>query len=224
MTRFRAPGWRGIYRIRLISAFGFLCFSDSALAEIQTQHIADTSVRLAKLEPLWHFRLRTTPEGGGVAQIRTGPILNANLHERAWLIGGYYYTRQKEREAWTTTHRMFGGVEAVLWDRGFEIEGRSLVERFAVIAAADYFRFRNRVRVSPSGVTAPYIGFEMFHDAEGFRSMRYSLGLRRSFTEEMIVDFGYFYEDRQSRAGPDRHVFGTTLHWRNKTGHIDADP
>lgn len=204
----------------------FLMFSScfDARAEIQTQHILDSSVAIGPVEPLWHVRVRTTPQGGGVSQIRTGPILNFDMKERATVIVGYYYTRAKEERAWTTTHRTFGGVEVAAWKRKVEVDVRSLVERFAEVSAPDYTRFRNRLRLSPAGATAPYVGIEGFIDAHGLRSVRYSAGLRRVLSQELSVDIGYFYENRQARAGADRHVVGTTIHWRDKSTRLDADP
>jgi hypothetical protein len=194
-----------------------------AHGEVQTQHIMDTSVKMGPLEPLWHFRVRTTPQGGGVSQVRTGPILNFDVHKRATLIGGYYYTRAKEERSWSTTHRAFTGVEVSAWDRKIEIDVRSMVERHFVISGRDYGLFRNRVRISPPGSTAPYIGAEVFVDADGLRSMRYSTGIRRTITEDLLVDIGYFYENRRS-GDPDRHMLGTTIHWRDKSTRLDGDP
>jgi hypothetical protein len=71
-------------------------------------------------------------------------------------------------------------VEAVVWKRKAEVDARSLLERFAVVGAPDYTRFRNRVRVSPLGSTAPYIGLEVFVDRGGLRSLRYSAVAARS--------------------------------------------
>jgi hypothetical protein len=198
------------------------CFT--AHADVQTQHIVDSSVVIGPVEPLWHFRVRTTPEGGGVSQIRTGPIFNLDVHDRATLIGGYYYTREKEERSWRTTHRSFGGVEISAWKRALEVDMRSLVERHAVIRGPDYTLFRNRIRLSPPGSTAPYVGVEAFVDAAGLRTMRYSAGLRRNLTEELIVDIGYFYQNGRSGIEQDRHMVVTTIHWRDKSTRIDTDP
>jgi hypothetical protein len=198
------------------------CFTVSA--EIQSQHILDSSVKIGPFEPLWHLRLRTTPMGGGLAQIRTGPIFNIDVSERATLIVGYYFTRAKEEAFWSTTHRSFGGIEGVLWDRKVEIDGRSLIERHAVLPGPDFTRFRNRIRVTPPGNTAPYTGVEFLMDADGLRSIRYSAGLRRQVAENLFVDIGYFYEQSKSPAVSNRHMIGTTVHWRDRSTRIDTDP
>jgi hypothetical protein len=211
-----------LYPLSKGCALCLTCFA--AHADVQTQHILDSSVTIGPVEPLWHFRVRTSPQGGGVSQIRTGPILNFTVHDRATLIGGYYYTRAKEERSWTTTHRSFGGLEVAAWERRVEIDVRSLMERFSVLSASDYTRLRNRIRISPPGATAPYIGVEAFVDADGLRSMRYSAGIRRTITDELIVDIGYFYENRRSATGSDRHMLGTTIHWRDKSTRLDTDP
>ena len=192
-------------------------------ADLHTQHAADTSLQVGPLKPLWHVRLRTTPQGGGVAQVRTGPIISTDLHDRLTLIVGYYYARAKQ-ERWTSTHRPFGGAEVVVWNRSFEVDARSLLECFVVSAATNYTRFRNRLRVSPKAKTAPYIGVESFIDREGLRSMRYSAGVRRTFAKDLSLDVGYFYESRRQSAGQDRHMLTTTIHWHNRARRMDPDP
>jgi hypothetical protein len=144
------------------------------------------------------------------------------LRERITAVTGYYFTRDKGRSGWSTIHRPFAGGEFVLWNRGVEVEARSLVERFATNEEPDYTRFRHRLRLRPTSKTAPYLGVETFHGVDGWQKMRYSAGLRRTFAEEMIVDFGYFFE--HGRPGiSNRHMIFTSIHWRNKTGHIDPD-
>jgi hypothetical protein len=199
-----------------------LLLAGTATAEIQTQHAFDTSVRIGRFEPLWHLRVRTKPEGGGLFQVRTGPILEFDVHERVTLISGYYLIRQQNERRWTTISRPFGGGEISVWDRGAEVDWRSLLERFFVPGEPDYFRFRNRFRVSPPGITAPYAAVEILVDANGLRSTRYSAGVRRTIGE-FSVDFGYFFEDRRPTPAGERHMFSTSFHWRNKTRRVDPD-
>ena len=66
------------------------------------------------------------------------------------------------------------------------------MERFTGISAPDYSRFRNRIRISPSGTSAPYVGLEAFVDATRLRSMRYSAGIRRRMTEELMWTWDTF--------------------------------
>lgn len=198
-----------------------------ATGEMQTQHAFDTSIKVGSVEPLWHFRVRTKPQGGGLFQIRTGPILAYDWTERFTLIGGYYYTRQQQDDGdrlWTTINRGFGGAETELWNRKVEVDWRTLLERFMVVGEPDYFRFRNRLRLSPAGGAAPYISVEVLVDAKGLASTRYSAGWRRPLGDELVVDFGYFFEERGAgRAANNRHMFSTSFHWRNKTRRIDPD-
>ena len=53
----------------------------------------------------------------------------------------------------------------------------SLPQRFAIPHEPDYSRFRNKLRISRPGQTAPYVGVELLIDASGFRSVRYSVRL-----------------------------------------------
>jgi hypothetical protein len=200
-----------------------LLLASLASAEIQTQHVFDTSVKRGRLELLWHFRVRTKPEGGGLFQLRTGPIVEFDLNDRLTLITGYYFTREQNERQWTSINRPFAGGEINIWDRAVEVDWRTLLERFATPNEPDYFRFRNRFRISPAGTTAPYVGVELLVDAKGLRSTRYSAGLRRTFSEDFIIDFGYFFEDRGPTPAGERHMFSTSFHWRNKIRRIDPD-
>ena len=51
-------------RINRLAA-SYLLLAASSSAEIQTQHVFDTSVKRNRFEVLGHFRARTKPEGGG---------------------------------------------------------------------------------------------------------------------------------------------------------------
>jgi hypothetical protein len=111
----------------------------------------------------------------------------------------------------------------MLWGRAVEVDWRSLIERFAIAPEPDYFRFRNRFRIVRPGDTAPYAGIEVFVDAHGLRSMRYSIGLRRGLGKDFVIEFGYFFEDRRPMPAGERHMFSTSFHWHNKTRRIDPD-
>ena len=159
-----------------------------------------------------------------MSQFRAGPIFYWDVHDRATLIGGHYYSREKEEGRWQTSHRSFGGVEAAAWNRKAEVDVRSLVERHTLLAGEDSTRFRNRIRVSPPGTSAPYAGVEAFVDVHGLRSLRYSAGVRRSMSDELVVDFSYFFEQGRNGTVRNRHVIGTTIHWRDRSKRLDADP
>jgi hypothetical protein len=195
-----------------------------ASAEIQSQHVFDSSVKRGRFELLWHFRVRTKPDGGGLFQVRTGPIFEFDVHDRLTFIAGYYFTREKNESRWTTINVPFAGGEIMLWGRRtVEVDWRSLLERFAIAVEPDYFRFRNRFRISRPGETAPYAGVELFVDANGLRSVRYSVGLRRALSKDFVVEFGYFFDDRRPTPAGERHMFSTSFHWHNKSRRIDPD-
>jgi hypothetical protein len=115
-------------------------------------------------------------------------------------------------------------MELVLWKRRLEVDARTLLERHVSKSEADYNVLRHRFRFTPDSQTAPYAGIEAFADRHGLRSMRYSFGLRRTIANDLIVDLGYFFENRHPRAGSDRHMLTTTIHWRNRNKRIDTDP
>lgn len=194
----------------------------SFAAEIQTQHAVDVSGDRGRFSAVVHLRVRTKPQGGGVYQLRTGPALEYDVSRRLTVLGGYYITRQEELSGWRTTHRPFGGVSVKVLKRPVEIGFQSALERFLPEGEPNYFRFRNRLRANLPG-RAPYVAVETFVDSKGVRSTRYSAGLRRGFGSDWVLDFGYFFENRRSTLTPDRHMFGTTIHWRNPRRAFDPD-
>jgi hypothetical protein len=202
----------------------YLLWAAALSAEIQTQHVFDTSVKHGRFEALWHFRIRTKPEGGGLFQVRTGPVFEFDANDRLTFIAGYYFTREQEESRWTSANRLFGGGESMIWgNHAVEIDWRSLLERFILVREPDYFRFRNRFRINGRGSTAPYASVELLVDANGIRSTRYGVGLQRNFGNDIVADFGYFFEDRRPMPAGERHMFSTSFHWRNKTRRIDPD-
>ena len=216
-----------IYRFAMLplQRFGLVFLTSlAAVAEIQTQHIFDVSAPIGRIEPIWHFRVRTKPQGGGVYQLRTGPIMKFDLKDRVSLIGGYFFTRAQEGSNWNSTHRPFGGIEVAASRRWVEVDARTMLERFLVHGNTDYFRFRNRIRFSPPKRSSPYISLEYFSDADGFRSVRYSAGVRRKFTKELSVDINYFYEQGRAGTVANRHMVGTTIHFRDHSLFVDSDP
>jgi hypothetical protein len=64
-----------------------------------------------------------------------------------------------------------------------EVDCRSILERFFTSTDPDYFRFRNRIRISWPGIRSVYGGVELFVDANGVGSARYSAGVRRTSAE-----------------------------------------
>jgi hypothetical protein len=60
---------------------------------------------------------------------------------------------------------------------------------------------------------APHAGVENFLDAHGWRSTRYSAGIRLGNGRQLSVDFGYFVEPRRASLGSLRHMWMTGVHW-----------
>ena len=199
-------------------------------ASVETQHALDATLPLnPRLELLLHSRIRTQPGGLGFYQVRAGPILSWDATKRIALLGGYYYAQQERRidRDFIGGHRFFGGAEfAVVEKRRVSFDQRVLVERFQPDAAPDFSRYRLRSRLSAKGAVAPYTSNEFFFDALGWRSNRYSLGIRWSQFKALQIDLGYFYEHRRLEVGPARHMWLTSIHWKKKsrTRKIDADP
>lgn len=197
-------------------------------ASVETQHAFDVTIPLnRRLELLLHSRSRTQPGGLGFYQVRAGPILSWDATKRIALLGGYYYAQQERRidRDFIGGHRFFGGAEfAVAETRRFSLDQRVLFERFLSDAAPDFNRYRLRSRLSAKGVVAPYTSHEFFFDALGWRSNRYSAGIRWSPLPALQIDLGYFYEHRRLEVGPARHMWLTSIHFKKKPRRADADP
>jgi hypothetical protein len=192
----------------------------------ETQHAADLGVAIGpRLNLTLHSRGRTQPGGLGAYQLRLGPILEWTVRPSISLLGGYYHTQQQQAERDVRgTHRYFGGIELLaLKKRDYELEFRSLVERFLVVGD-DFTRYRNRLRLSSTRSVGPYLSGEWFADHDGLRSVRYSGGLRWRCSPRIDLDIGYFYEPRRQNLGPHRHMFLTSVHFRlNSSKRPDPD-
>ncbi|MBX9601694.1 MAG: DUF2490 domain-containing protein [Bryobacteraceae bacterium] len=202
-------------------AFTAVAFVSPLLAQVtETQHAAEAAFPLSrKVELTLHTRVRTQPNGLGLYQGRVGPILEIDLAPRLTAIGGYYYTVQSDQEEDIRgTHRFFGGLKgAALETRMVEAELRSLIERFDS-SGPGFNRYRHRLRLTTPAKVAPYAGVELFHDAGGWRSTRYSGGIRWATSGRFELDFGYFFENRRNLLGPDRHMVTTSFHFRRRPG------
>jgi hypothetical protein len=186
----------------------------------ETQHAAEATLSLSpKVDLILHTRVRTQPGGLGLYQGRLGPILEIDFAPRLSAIGGYYYTIQTDKEEDIRgTHRFFGGLKGTaLETRWIEAELRSMIERFDG-AGPGFNRYRHRLRLSNPAKVSPYAGVEMFHGAEGWRSTRYSGGVRWQTSDRFEMDFGYFFENRRNSLGPNRHMVSTSFHFRRRPG------
>ncbi|MBL8232783.1 MAG: DUF2490 domain-containing protein [Bryobacterales bacterium] len=197
-----------------------------ALAQVsETQHAFEWAYPLApKLDLIVHSRLRTQPSGLGLYQGRMGPIFDYNFTPRLSLLGGYYFTLQTDEERDVRgRHRFFGGVEVTAIREGrHTLDVRTLTERFTG-AGTDFTRNRNRARWTYRAKVSPYLSGELFLDAKGWRSTRFSGGVRYKVARFADLDLGYFYEPRRADLGPHRHMFLTSIHFRKIPGKR-ADP
>jgi hypothetical protein len=206
-----------------------LLFAICAAAQqsrFETQHAHEVSFRpQERWRVIIHSRARTNPGGQGFYQFRAGPIIEYAWSPRVTVLGGYYWAWQKNVAA--TTHRPFGGLEFDLSKRKTgEVDVRFLVERFQQRGggASGFNRYRQRVRWSSTKALAPYVSGESFFDREGWRSVRYSVGVRASVTRRVELDTGYFFEPRRPEFDRSRHMFVTSLHLRISRGGKRPDP
>lgn len=216
------------YPVKLGAALAFFpaaCLLSAT--DLETQHALDFSFPLAgRLDVLLHTRFRTTTNGQGLYQIRSGPVFTFDATERLSLLGGYYYSTQEARDNdFVAGHRMFGGAEGTLWgSRRASLELRGIYERFLPEAEPNYNRYRARTRVTLKGRWSPYLSSELFFDDVGFRSARYAGGVRWRAARAVQFDFGYFFEERAARIGFDRHMIMTSVHFRvREKGSADPD-
>jgi len=181
----------------------------------------DGSIGLTpKLDLVIHTRIRTQPGRLGFYQIRGGPILEYTVR-RGWkLIAGYYYTQQENSaEDFIGGHRGFAGSEGTVWNaKTARLDLRALAERFELAQGSDFTRYRVRLRISGRRAIAPHAAVENFLDAHGWRSTRYSAGIRAGNGSRLSLDFGYFVEPRRANVGALRHMWMTGLHWNFRTG------
>lgn len=185
-----------------------------------------------KLDVILHSRFRQGQAELGFYQFRLGPVFQVQLHRRFTVIGGYYLSRQQRSDpdlnpggaggGWSTTHRLFGGGELRLLDRAGRWDTRGLYERF-VRDLPDFFRYRQRFRWTYPAARGPYAGAEVFWDAAGWRSTRWSAGWRWNLGSRAGLDTGYFYEPRRLEFGAARHMWLLTLHLREIGRRHDPD-
>lgn len=188
----------------------------AAWGQTETQHGLDGSFGLTKrLDLVLHTRIRTQPGRLGFYQIRGGPILEYAVRKGWKLIAGYYYAQQENSaEDFIGGHRWFAGSEATVWNRNSaRLDLRALAERFELAQGSDFNRYRVRVRISGRRAVAPHAGVENFLDARGWRSTRYSAGIRTGNGSRLSFDFGYFVEPRRADLGATRHMWMTGVNW-----------
>lgn len=180
--------------------------------EVWSWHAVDLTVlKSSRAEVVLHGRLRTGRDFTTVQQGRTGVISRFAMPRRVSLIGGYYYGREEDSaEDWRNLHRVFGGLETLVYRTGgIAVDTRGLVERFFVPDRGQFTRYRHRFRLGTQKPLGPYLSSEWFFDADGYLSSRNGAGLRWRFSRAATVEFGYLYDARRSTVGEPRHVVVT---------------
>lgn len=203
-----------------------LAAGQSRGADTETQHGFDVSLPLrSNVNVLLHSRVRTRPRDLGFYQVRTGPIVTWDWTSRVAVLGGYYFARQENIDFdFLSGHRAFGGAEVNLAGNGrAELDARAVYERFLPDEARDFNRYRFRQRLSGKARAAPYASHEVFLDAHGWRSSRFSGGVRWKAARYLELDAGYFYEARRNNIGRDRHMWITSVHIKRSLKRGDPD-
>jgi len=197
-----------------------LWLTHSLFAVTETQHAFEFSARIAEKVSLnLHSRFRTEPAAQGIYQIRFGPMVTYRWKPKLSLIGGYYFGRQQAEDGdFVGGHRWFGGGESMLRRRPrWEVDVRGLIERFGPRNASDFTRYRGRVRWSARGKIAPFTSQELLADQSGFRSVRLAAGVRFQVSQQVQAEVGYFFEPRRRDVGPNRHMWTTLIHFRQRS-------
>jgi len=209
-----------------LALLAMLWSSNLSAAELQSQQAFDVSFSKAKWDVIIHSRFRSRVNNRDFFQFRMGPIFEYNIHRRAFVLTGFYFTRNQSipRANWATTNRAFAGAEfALVKSRHATLDFRTLAERFLVHAAPDFNRYRERLLVTSGSGSGPYIGAEGLFDRRGLRSFRYSGGWRKPLRTSISLDIGYFFETRRLSEGGNRHMITTALHFRSRKVHVDPD-
>jgi hypothetical protein len=189
----------------------------------ETYHTFDIDVPTAHgVNVTLHSRLRTQPRGIGFYEARFGPIVNWRMNSRSTLSGGYYFAEQNNESGYRIVQRPFAGASTtILSTARTDLSARMVVERTLTPTAADYNRYRGRLRLGGTRRLAPYTSFELFLDRHGWRSHRLAGGMRAAVGAHWRVDGGYFFESRRTDAGGDRHVWttGVVYEWERRREH-----
>jgi hypothetical protein len=176
-------------------------------------HVVQGDVDVSKRFTLQlHARMRTNDHFGQFFQSRGGPIGFFLLSKKVSLVGGYYFIGEKSRSgALNDFHRFFGGAQYRLAEgRKWKLDGRTLVEQFAGVAAGNFQRGRQRMTMTMGrGMVRPYL------QGEGLRQEGRWLG--RLSGGVNVKNFAVGYELRQGAHGGYMHLITTTMTMRLRT-------
>jgi hypothetical protein len=165
---------------------------------------------------------REYPEAGDLFRFRWGPIGEIRLNERASFVSGFMFHHlqlglEEQPHANFLQKRFYNGLMYTVAEKSrVKVEGRTLLDRWMDGPVPDHFRYRQQVRISGTGRTAPYVYDEVFLDNHGFLSNRTGMGLRFEANAQFTVLCGYMYEARADRFGRNRHVIQTQIQFQRK--------
>lgn len=188
-------------------------------------HITNANLELSEKSTLQiHTRVRTYNNSKDFFQFRAGPILIHQFRPRVVGLAGYYFINQdRNLQHNLKIHRIWAGPQfRVLDAKKWAIDTRHLAERFAVVGAKDFMRYRNRAMlIYRNGRLQPFASFEALVQ-NGNWYERHALGVQ--INNRGPLNYGVSYEYRASPIGPGIHLISTTIQfraWRHGPPHID---
>jgi hypothetical protein len=213
------------WRLAGFVALSTLCAAGSRAEDLQIWHWWTNEVDLSRKTTLiLHSQFRTNRPMADFWQGRGGPIILYSTRPGFYLVGGYYYRR--ERSPFTPgqsgdSHRYFGGFQQYIFTPATEnvppllLESRGLVERFAGGprgTLTDFTRIRYRLRASlRNRVVSPLLGYEVLFDPQGLWANRPHAGVRWNPNQRIMLDVGVYYDARTPRIGRRTPLFFTNL-------------
>lgn len=190
-----------------------------------------------------HTQRRSNMPMGEFWQGRAGPIGFYSFRPGQYLVGGYYYRRERAPVTGGNgdSHRLFGGMQNYFFTPDTAevpkiwLESRLLTERFfggPLGTQTNYTRVRYRGRASfADWKVSPMIGHEIFFDfgvrpgdRGGLWAHRPHAGVRWRPTSNIMLDVGYYYDGRRPRVGSTSHLIFTNLLIRLRTAPGDDFP
>jgi hypothetical protein len=185
-------------------------------------HIVQGELGLSqKLTVQLHSRIRTNDDFSAYLQSRGGSILSYRWKPGIQWLAGYYFIDEEGVDFRTTNfHRAFGGAQYQLLRRkGFNLEGRTLTERFVTTRSGSFQRNRQRITLTiGEGQWRPYLQSEALVQ-RGIWVGRFGAGLQRM--QRGGGSFSIGYEMRQSPHGGHMNLITTNLQFRLRQAKAD---
>ncbi len=173
-------------------------------------HIVNADVPLSRKWTLQiHSRVRTNENFSDYFQFRTGPILYYQAAKRLTLIGGSYFTNEKNaQDKLATFGRVFGGATVLVPSpRSIKWEARTLLEDFFATPRGTILRARERFWFTfGTKSLRPYVHVEGLVQ-EGNWNARIGVGAQKMLGKGRELFMGYEY--RQLPNGTTLHLLAT---------------